>query len=96
MKFTEINMREILDFALPGTYSNKLFNIDWNIYEKPFKETVNKLVTIEPEIKAEAAKAKSDKALAKKVYCIKGTKRDNSRKPRVPNANKTTCKTCGK
>ena len=34
IKFIETNLREILDFALPGTYSNKLFNIDWNIYKK--------------------------------------------------------------
>ena len=89
-------MREILDFVLPSTYSTKLFNIDWNIYGKPFKETVDKLQTIEPEIKAKAAKAKSDKALAKKVYGTKGTKQDNSGKPHVPDANKITCKTCNK
>ena len=94
-------MRKILDFSLPSTYSTKLFNLDWNIYEKPFKETVNKLQTIEPEIKAEAAKAeaakaKSDKALPEKVYGTKGTKRDNNGKHHVLDANKTTCKTCGK
>ena len=51
---------------------------------------------IKPEIKAEAAKAKSNKALAEKVYGTKGTKRDNSGKPCLPDANKTPCKTCGK
>ena len=81
-------MRKILDFALPGTYSTKLFNLDWNIYAKPFRETFDKLQTIKPEIKAEAAKAKSDKALAEKVYGTKGTKKDNNRKPHVLYVNK--------
>ena len=40
--------------------------------------------------------AKSKKVLAKKVYGTKGTKRDNSGKPRVPHSNKTTYTTCGK
>ena len=39
-------------------------------------ETINKLQAIEHEIKAEVAKAKSNKALADKVYGVKGTKRD--------------------
>ena len=59
-------------------------------------ETINKLQAIKPEIKAEAAKAKSDKALADKVYDVKSTKRDSHDTPRVADANKTTCKTCGK
>ena len=89
-------MRKILDFALPNAYSNKLFNINWSIYEKPFKETVDKLVTVKPDIKAETAKVKANKALAKKVYDTKGTKQDNNGKPRVPDANKTICKICNK
>ena len=28
VKYTEIDMRKILDFALPSTYSAKLFNLD--------------------------------------------------------------------
>ena len=89
-------MCKILDYALPKAYSDKLFGVDWNVYEKPFKETVDKLQTIKPEIKAEAAKAKSNKALAENVYSTNGTKSDNNGKPRVLDANKTTCKTCGK
>ena len=34
VKFTKIDMREILDFALPNNYQTKLFGINWNIYEK--------------------------------------------------------------
>ena len=96
VQFTKIDMREILDFALPSTYSTKLFNLDWNIYEQKFLKTINKLQSVKPKIKAKVAKAKSDKALAEKVYGTKGTKRDNNGKPRVLDANKTTCKTCGK
>ena len=59
-------------------------------------ETIDKLQAIEPEIKSEATKAKSDKALADKVYCVKGTKRDNNGTPQVVDTNKTTCKTCNK
>ena len=68
VQFTEIDMREILDFALPNSYQKKLFGIDWNIYEEQFMKTIDKLQAIEPEFKAEAAKAKSDKELADKVY----------------------------
>ena len=32
VKYTEIDMRKILDFALPSNYSATLFNLDWNIY----------------------------------------------------------------
>ena len=73
-----------------------MFGIDRNIYEKPFIETIDKVQAIEPEIKAEAAKAKSDKALADKVYGVKGTKRNNNGTLRVADANKTTYKTCNK
>ena len=59
-------------------------------------KTVDKLQAIEPEIKAESAKAKSDKELADKVYGVKGTKRDKNGTPRVTDAEKMTCKTCNK
>ena len=59
-------------------------------------KTIDKLITYEPDIKAEAAKAKSNKELADKVYGIKGTKRNNNGTPKVAEADKTTCKTCGK
>ena len=95
-KYEEYELREILDYALPKSYLDKLFGIDWNIYEERFKETVDKLVTIELEIRVERAKEKADKELKDKVYGTKGTKRDSSGKPRVPDANKTTCKTCNK
>ena len=65
-KYEEYNMREILGYALPQTYSDKLFNIDWNIYENPYKKTIDKLVTIKPEIKAERAKEKENKELKDK------------------------------
>ena len=57
---------------------------------------LTKLQAIEPEIKAEAAKAKSNKLLADKVYGFKFTKRDNNGTPQMADANKTTCKSCGK
>ena len=41
VKYEEYDLREILDYALPTEYSDKLFGADWNIYEKPFKETVD-------------------------------------------------------
>ena len=76
-------MRKILGFALPNSYQKKLFGIDWNIYEENFMETVDKLQAIEPEIKAEVAKAKSNKELADKVYGVKGTKGNKNGTPRV-------------
>ena len=45
-KYGEHDMREILDYALPRTYSEKLFNIDWDIYENPYKKTIDKLSLI--------------------------------------------------
>ena len=59
-------------------------------------KTINKLQHLEPEIKAEAAKAKSDKELADKVYGNKGTKRGHNGSTKVTDAEKTACKTCGK
>ena len=89
-------MRKILDFALPNSYRKKLFRINQNIYEQEFIQTIDKLQSIEPEIKAKAAKAKIDKELANKVFGIKGTKRNNNGTPRLTDAKKTTCKTCNK
>ena len=88
-------MREILDIALPEAYRKKLFGVNWNTYEQPFDETIDNLLRFEPEIKAEAAKAKSDRELADKVHG-KGTKRHGNGTPKVLDSNKSTCKTCGK
>ena len=95
-EFTELDLRKILDMAMPHSYRKKLTGNDWNIYKQPFMKTIDKLVTYEPDIKAEVAKAKSNKELADKVYGIKGTKRNNNGTPKVAEADKTTCKTCGK
>ena len=56
-KYTEVEMREILDIALPEAYRKKLFGFNWNTYEEPFDETIDNLPRFEPEIKTEAAKA---------------------------------------
>ena len=89
-------MREILDIALPEAYRKKLFGFNWNTYEEPFKETIDNLLRFEPEIKAEAAKAKIDRELAEKVHGKGGTKRRGDGTPKALETNKTTCKTCGK
>ena len=80
-EFTEIKMREILDMALTNSYWKKLFGIDWNIYEQTLLKSVDKLQAVVPVIKADAAKAKSDK-----VYGNKGTKHNNNSTTKVPNA----------
>ena len=95
-QFDEFELREVLDFAMSISYSQKLFNLDWNTYEHSFAETVDKLVTIEPEIKAETAKAKADKDLKEKVYGTQGVKRNKDGSAKVTDANKSTCKHCGK
>ena len=89
-------MRKILDIALPEAYRKKLFGFNWNTYEEPFKETIDNLLRFEPEIKAEAAKAKIDRELSEKVHGKGGTKRRGNGTPKVLETNKTTCKTCGK
>ena len=94
-QYTQVEMREILYIALPEAYRKKLFGVNWNTYEQTFLETINTLLRFEPEIKTEAAKAKSDCELANKVNG-KGTKRYGNGTPKVLDADKTTCKTCGK
>ena len=94
-QYTEVEMRVILDIALPESYRKKLFGVNWNTYEQTFSQTIDTLLRFEPKIKAEAAKAKSDRELANKVHG-KGTKRHNNGTPKVLDADKTTCKTCGK
>ena len=95
-EFTEIDMREILGMGLPESYRNKLFGIDWNIYEENFYKTVDKLKNFEPKIQAEASKAKSNRELANKVYSTKGTKCGLNSSNKVAEVEKTTCKHCGK
>ena len=82
--------------ALPNIYRKKLTGNNWNIYKQPFMKTIDKLITYEPHIKAKAAKAKSNKELADKVYGNKGTSRNNNGTIKVSDAKKTTCKTCNK
>ena len=89
-------MSKILDIALPKSCLNKLVGIDWNIYKENFYKTVDKLEYFEPKIKAEAAKAKSNRKLANKVYSTKGTKRRGNGSNKVAEAEETTCKHCGK
>ena len=72
-----------------------MFGVDWNTYEQSFLKTIDTHLRFKPEIKAEAANAKSIKELANKVHG-KGTKRHNNGTPKVLDANKSTCKTCGK
>ena len=95
-EFTEIKMCEIIGMALPQSYHKKLFGINWNIYEQTFLKTTDRLQGFEPEIKADAAKSKSNRELANKVYGNKGTKRNNNGTKKVTKAKKRTCKTCGK
>ena len=95
-RFTKLDMRKILNMALPNTYQKKLIGIDWNIHKMNYFKTINKLQHFEPKIKAEAAKAKSDKELSDKVYGNKGTKRGHTSSTKVNDAKKTACKTCGK
>ena len=95
-EFTEIEMREILDMVLPNSYCKKLFGIRQNNYEQKFLKTVDILQLFEPKIKAQAAKAKSNKELADRVYGNKGTKYNDNGTSKVTDAKKTTYKTCGK
>ena len=59
-------------------------------------KTINKLQSVKPEIKAKAAKAKSDKELTNKVFGNKGTKRNTNGTTKVSDADKRPCKTCKK
>ena len=95
-EFTKIAMRELLSMAASNSYHKKLEGNDWNIYEEPFMKSVDKLITYEPDIKEKAAKAKSDKELADKVYGTKGTKRNKDGTPKVAEADKIQCKHCEK
>ena len=79
----ELNMCEILDIASPNSYRKKLIGINWNIHEANYFKTINKLQHFKPEIKAEAAKAKSNSELADKVYGNKGTKRGHNSSTKV-------------
>ena len=53
---------------------------------KLFFKTVDTLQRFKPKIKAEVAKAKSNKELADKVYGHKGNKRNNNGTSKVINA----------
>ena len=56
--FNEIDPQELLDYALPCSYWLQLHNMEYNIYEESYNETVDKLELIGPSIKAEALKEK--------------------------------------
>ena len=69
--------------------------MDLDIYENPYKKTIDKLVAFKPEIKAQRDKEKKNKELEDKVYGTKGTKRKAAEKS-DGNSSKTPCKTCNK
>ena len=73
-QYLEVEMHEILDIALPEAYRKQLFGVNCNTYEQSFLKSINTLLRFKPEIKAEPAKAKSNKELANKVHGTKGTK----------------------
>ena len=58
-EFTEIEMEEILNNALPKNYHKELTSKQWDIYEHLFQKTVDRLKAAEPAIKQAAATAKS-------------------------------------
>merc|ERR1712214_137906 len=49
-KFTETELRELLDGCLNMSYNTKLINLDWDVQEHPYKESIAKLESVEPEI----------------------------------------------
>ena len=62
--------QELLDAALTRNYCNHLLNMEWDIYEESYNETVDKIELIEPEIKAEAPKDKEILELKRKKLMV--------------------------
>lgn len=56
--FKEMNLRKLLDGALPCVFCNWLTSVNWDIYEEPYHETVSNLEAMESSIKKEYVKAK--------------------------------------
>ena len=65
--FDEMNHKDLLDAILPHTYCSRLLNMEWDVCEESYDETVDKLESIEPSIKVEALKDKEILELKEKV-----------------------------
>merc|ERR1712115_522783 len=49
-KFNEVELRELLDGCLHASHNTKLINLDWDVQEHPYRESLAKLESVEPEI----------------------------------------------
>ena len=98
IKFNKMDMRELLESALSKVHEAHLQRIDWEILEKPYDETIDKLESIEPQIVKDNAIEKRLASMEETVWKKTGGKKKDSKakegkdgKPaRVP------CKICGK
>ena len=87
-KFTETELRELLDGCLNMSYNVKLINLDWDVQEHPYKESIAKLESVEPEIIQLFQQQKCLDALEAKT----GTKGNNNNNCKRGDDNNTGCK----
>ena len=78
-KFNETELRELLDGCLNMSYNTKLINLDWDVQEHPYRESLAKLESVEPEIIQLFQQQKRLDALEAKNG-NKGSKGNNSNK----------------
>ena len=91
--FTEMELREILDGSLHPAYHAQLINLDWDIFENDYSETLAKLESIEPHVI-------QNYMHEKRLAALEGTKGDPHKKGKAnhvtPKTERTACKICGK
>ena len=78
-KFTETELQELLDGCLNMSYNTKLINLDWDVQEDPYRESIAKLESVEPDIILLFQQQKRLGALEAK-NCTKGNNNNNGTK----------------
>ncbi len=97
-KFNEMELRELLDGCLHNVHHQHLINIDWDVTERNYMETITKLETLESQINAAVAIEQRLKSIedggSRKRQRGSSTAKGGDEKPNK-NA-KTKCTTCSK
>ena len=99
-QFNEMEMREILGGAIQKAHINQLVNIDWDVEEMDYNETIAKLETLEPHIIQSFNNEKRLSALEGEQPTKRGIKIKKEPKTGTNHGERkkdwTPCKTCGK
>ena len=97
---SETMLRDILNQALQPAHQQKLIQIDWNIHEETYKESLTKLDSVEAEIIQASKLQKQMESIQQSVEKLgtskKTTRQGGGNTKKSGGGDRVLCKTCKK